>query len=135
MARVAVKDGITHIVATPHIREKFYSPVLLKKYVKKFNEELKKRKVPVEILYGADVYAMLPPRKLPPYAINNSQYILVEFPYTHIPANAPDILFNLKLQGLNPIITHPERNPSVISNPEMLFSLLTGDRFCPDYGR
>ena len=127
MARVAAEDGISHIVATPHIRETLHPPVFLKKNVTKLNEVLQKYQVPVEILCGADVYAMLPPREVLGYAINNSQYILIEFPYTHIPTNAADIIFNFKLQGLIPIITHPERNPSVIREPEKLFSLLTGN--------
>lgn len=127
MAKVAADDGISHIVATPHVRDTLHPPDLLKKHVTRLNEELQKDQVPVEILYGADVYAMLPPREVLGYAINNSQYILIEFPYTHIPANAADIIFNFKLQGLIPIITHPERNPSVIRDPEKLFSLLTGN--------
>jgi protein-tyrosine phosphatase len=127
MARVAAKDGITHIVATPHIRDTLHPVNFLKQYVTKFNEALLKWQIPVEILYGADVYAMLPPKQVRRYAINNTQYILIEFPYTHIPANATDILFNFKMQDLVPIITHPERIPSVIRNPETLFPLLSGD--------
>jgi protein-tyrosine phosphatase len=127
MAKAAAEDGISHIVATPHIRETLHPPALLRKYVEKLNQVMKKWQVPVEILYGADVYALLAPKEMLGYTINDSKYILIEFPYTHIPAHAPDILFNLKLQGLIPIITHPERNPTVIQNPEKLFSLLTGD--------
>ena len=45
-------------------------------------------------------------------------------------------------QGLIPIITHPERNPSVIRDPEKLFSLLarnvyvqiTGDSLTGNFG-
>ena len=37
MARVAAKDGITHIVATPHIRETLHPFNFLKQYVTKFN--------------------------------------------------------------------------------------------------
>jgi len=127
MARVAAEDGITHIVATPHVRETLYPVDFLKKCVEDLNAELNEQQVPVEILYGADVYAMLPPEEVLGYAINNTQYMLVEFPYTYMPGNAKDILFNLALCGLTPIITHPERNPSVMRNPETLLSLLTGD--------
>jgi protein-tyrosine phosphatase len=127
MARVAARDGITHIVATPHIRETLHPVNFLKQYVTKFNKALQKLQVPVEILYGADVYAMFSPKEVRRYAINNTQYILIEFPYTHIPANASDILFNYKTQTLIPIIPHPERLPSVIRNPETLFSLLSRD--------
>ncbi|MDH3783622.1 MAG: hypothetical protein OES33_12960, partial [Desulfobulbaceae bacterium] len=76
MAKVAADDGISHIVATPHVRDTLHPPDLLKKHVTRLNEALQKDQVPVEILYGADVYAMLPPREVLGYAINNSQYIL-----------------------------------------------------------
>lgn len=127
MAKIAAADGVKKIVATPHVKETIHSAGFLKKCVAKLNEVLKERQVPVEILYGADVSALLAPEDLKGYTINNTRFILIEFPYTHIPLNARDILFNLVLCGLTPIITHPERNPSVIRNPETLLSLLTGD--------
>ncbi|MCJ7603799.1 MAG: hypothetical protein MUO63_20165 [Desulfobulbaceae bacterium] len=127
MARVAADDGITHIVATPHVRETLHPVGFLKKCVARLNSILQKKNVPVEILFGADAYALLAPEKLKGYTINNTRYILIEFPYTHIPSNAGDILFNLGLHGLTPIITHPERIPSVIRNPDTLLSLLSGN--------
>lgn len=127
MARIAAADGVKKIVATPHVKETIHSPDFLKKCVAKLNEILQKRQVPVEILYGADAYALLAPEDLKQYTINHTRYILIEFPYTHIPLNAPNILFKLALQGLTPIITHPERIPTVMAKPETLFSLLKGD--------
>jgi protein-tyrosine phosphatase len=70
---------------------------------------------------------LLSPELLKAYTINNTGFILVEFPYTHLPINAGEILFNLILQGLTPIITHPERIPTVMANPDTLLSLLNGN--------
>ncbi|MBU4264338.1 MAG: phosphotransferase [Proteobacteria bacterium] len=127
MARVAADDGVSHIVATPHLRETLHPGGFLEKCVAHLNCILHEKNVPVEVLCGAEAYALLAPEKLKDYTINHTRYILIEFPYTHIPSNAGDILFNLSLHGLTPIITHPERIPSVIRNPDALLSLLSGD--------
>ena len=124
MAKIAAADGVKKIVATPHVKETIHSAEFLRECVARLNELLMKKKVPVEILYGADSYALLPPEDLKQYTINNTQYVLLEFPYTHIPHNAGEILCNLALQGLRPIITHPERIPTVMDDPETLLMLL-----------
>lgn len=124
MAEIAVQDGVSHIVATPHIKGEVHSPQFLKQQVADFNDVLKKRGYPLEVLVGADVSAILPPQVLARYTINSSNYFLLEFPHSHLPRNASEIVFQILLAGLRPIITHPERNPSIIRDPELLFSLV-----------
>ena len=48
----------------------------------------------------------------------------MEFPHTHLPANADDAIFEALNHGLVPIITHPERNPSIAQNPKLIFSMV-----------
>lgn len=124
MADIAIKDGISHIVATPHIKGEVHSPQLLQQRVADFNAVLTKRGYPIKILTGADVSAMLPPQAVARYTINGSNYFLLEFPHSHLPQNANQMVFEMLLAGLRPIITHPERNPSIMRNPERLFSLV-----------
>jgi protein-tyrosine phosphatase len=45
-----------------------------------------------------------------PYCINQKDYLLVEFNEFSIPPSMNQTLHELHLQGLRPIITHPERN-------------------------
>jgi protein-tyrosine phosphatase len=124
MVEIAVADGISHIVATPHIKGEVHSPQFLQQQVADFNAVLKKRGYPLQILTGADVSAMLPPGVLARYTINGGNYFLLEFPHSHMPRNASELVFQMLLAGLRPIITHPERNPSIIRDPELLFSLV-----------
>ncbi|MEZ4485396.1 MAG: CpsB/CapC family capsule biosynthesis tyrosine phosphatase [Syntrophotaleaceae bacterium] len=44
--------------------------------------------------------------------------------HSHLPLNANEMVFELLLAGLMPIITHPERNPSILRDPNRLFSLV-----------
>ena len=124
MAKIAVADGIVRIVATPHINGILHPPALLRERVSLFNETLKNQGIPLEVLPGADASALLDPEILRRYTLNGTDYVLFEFPHSHIPQNAPEQVFKAILAGLKPIITHPERNPTVILRPQVLFDLV-----------
>jgi protein-tyrosine phosphatase len=123
MAKIASFDGTTKIVATPHIKDTLHPVAAIKKSIEVLNNHLTDMGIPVEILQGADVSAMLDVSLLEGYTINNTNYILIEFPHSHLPRNAKEVLFRMIIKGYHPIITHPERNISVIKNPDLLFEL------------
>lgn len=127
MAKMAFADGIEIIVATPHVQEKTPTDLALVNVLAALNDRLKREGIPVLVLRGADVPFHLNPADLHHRTVNSTRYILIEFPHSHIPAIARKILFNLLVQGYRPIITHPERNSSVIRRPEALLALLSAD--------
>jgi protein-tyrosine phosphatase len=124
MAEIAVADGITRIVATPHVKGEVHSPEFLSERVRQFNDKLQRTYTPLQVLKGADVSFLLPPVVVARYTINDGPYFLLEFPHSHLPHNADEIVFKIQLGGLRPIITHPERNPSIIRDPDLLFRLI-----------
>jgi protein-tyrosine phosphatase len=123
MARIAAADGITTIVATPHLRDRANMVEDIISGVARLNASLAVLNIPVKILRGADINVMLSIQTLRDYTINGTSYLLYEFPHTHMPHNAGQIIFNAMRSGLHPIITHPERNPSVIRNPDLIITL------------
>jgi len=126
MAEIAARDGITKIVATPHIKNTLHSVSSIKNSIARLNKRLGELAISVEILQGADVHAMLDISLLKGYTINNTQYILVEFPHSHLPNSMKEVLFKMMVQGYRPIITHPERNMSVLKDPRAIFELING---------
>jgi protein-tyrosine phosphatase len=126
MARMAVADGIDTIVATPHVLELPYPPDRIAEGVRRFREALRSAQIPLKIQVGAEVSVLLEPARLSPYTLHATSYILFEFPHTHVPQNAGQFFFNATLAGLKPIIAHPERNPSFIRRPQLLFDLVAG---------
>lgn len=124
MARIAVSDGIRTIVATPHIKEVVHKPEVICDHVAHLNAALQDSGIPLEILPGAEVSSMLDTAKLQNYTLNGSAYVLLEFPHSHLPQNAGELIFEAIISGLTPIIAHPERNPSVVLRPELLFDLV-----------
>ena len=124
MARIAGEDGIHTIVATPHIRLPYLTPDKIAHTRSLLQEQLDFENIPIKLLSGGDVDALADPNLLKHYTINNTPYILVEFPHSHWPAQAAQILFNMTSQGLYPIVTHPERNPGIVRKPNQLLALL-----------
>jgi len=130
MARVAAEDGTVAILATPHNQDvtQNHSIDYIKNLVEKFRQELKSKNVQIEILLGMENH--LEPN-LPQHVsdgnalpINATRYILVELPFTIYPNHTEEVLFKLRLQGLTPVIAHPERNSEIQRNPLILKSLV-----------
>ena len=129
MARIAAEDGIETIVATPHIKDILHSKAQLLELVTQLNIHLELQNIPVNILLGGDVFAFNIDSLIKDYTINNSRYILIEFPHNYLPGNSKEILFSWAMHGLYPIITHPERNLAIMKNPNLLLDLLYGNVF------
>jgi len=127
MARIAAADGIRIVVATPHIGETMHNPDRILGGVYWLNNRLRRAKIPLSVIQGGDVSCFVPPEDIPDYTINASRYFLLEFPHTHLPGNATELLFQYQVSGFVPILTHPERIPSVIEDPDRLLRLLDGN--------
>jgi protein-tyrosine phosphatase len=124
MAKIASLDGITTIVATPHIKEPPYPAEDIEIKVAALNDRLTEKGIPLNVLQGADVSSTVDVSSLRGYTINRTRYILIEFPHLYLPGNAKDIIFRLMMHGYRPIITHPERNLSILENPKPFLELL-----------
>ena len=124
MCRLAEKDGIRTIVATPHIRSPFPRPERISLVLSLLNLRLAEEKISVTVLSGGEVNVLEMPPDPETYVLHKGPYLLIEFPHTHLPGNARELLFRLCADGLVPIITHPERNGGVLRNPARLEALL-----------
>ena len=127
MAEMAVADGITHIVCTPHANERFvYKPEVIRERLSQLEEKLLTRGIgPLILGTGCDFHLMYenvedalhqPTR----YTINGKSYLLVEFPEFSISPNTGSTFYDLRLSGMTPIITHPERNPILSKHPHRM---------------
>ena len=132
MARIAERDGIRKIVATPHLfRDNFAHADLgiIKERRKELSKVLKAENIQVEILGGAEVHIshnlIDEIRKDRSYLVlNQSSYMFVEFPSDHVFSGAKELFFELMSEGIIPIIAHPERNSIFARNPSFLYELV-----------
>lgn len=149
MAKVAVQEGITTIVATPHHKNgRYLNPkqdVLLK--VSELNKRLQDEQIDLKILPGQET--AISGEFLEDYenghvlTLNETNYVFVELPSDHVPRYTEKMLFDLQLKGLIPVIVHPERNREIHERPELLYKLvekgalaqLTAGSVCGRFGK
>lgn len=131
MAKAAVAEGISTIVATPHHRHPSFSnkKSLVIDNVKRINEELKEKNVPLEVLAGQEIrlfgeMSEALDQKDDLLTLNNSEYILIEFPSSNIPRYTDQLFYDLLVKGYTPVIAHPERNAEIADNPDKLYRLI-----------
>jgi protein-tyrosine phosphatase len=75
--------------------------------------------------------------------VNHTPYILVEFPSNHVPRYTERLFYDLQVNGLIPVIVHPERNQEIMEHPELLYQLvkkgamtqITAGSVCGDFGK
>ena len=123
MAHGAADEGVTHIVCTPHASDTFpYKKPIIEE---RFAELRKELDGVVSLSLGCDFHlsienieeALNNPLR---YSIEGKGYLLIEFPDLLIPSLFTDVLRNLRIAGYTLIITHPERNPVLQREPELL---------------
>jgi protein-tyrosine phosphatase len=125
MAQSAISDGITHIVGTPHSSTEFKFDY---GRVRALRDQLQRLVGDRLVLAtGCDFHLNLENlealRKEPAlFCINQLNYLLVEFSEYSIPPTTGHTLHDMKLRGLHPIITHPERNGIIQSQTNLLAS-------------
>ncbi|MBX9954135.1 tyrosine protein phosphatase [Peribacillus simplex] len=130
MARKAVEAGITHIFATPHhLNEKFVNVKsdIIDRAVR-FNESLHQNNIPLTIHLGQevrihrDIFTSLEKEEILTLD-DNGRYLLLELPSGSVPTYTKEVIYELQLKGITPIIVHPERNKELIENHKLLFEL------------
>ncbi len=123
MAEMAIEDGITHVVGTPHANAEYrFDPALIRQRRDELQQRIGNR---LTLATGCDFhlnFENLQDLRTNPskYTINQKNYLLVEFADFSIPPGTDETLHQLLLLGISPIITHPERNRLIRSKPEML---------------
>lgn len=141
MLRLAEEKGTKIMVATPHyirgVYENHYEEIF------PLYEQLKLASVAaginVEILLGQEVmldkYSLKLCKEKKLRGINGTGYMLIEFPMDRLPKDALDLIYELRLLDIKPIIAHPERYQYIYEAPttindfieeECLFQINTG---------
>ena len=123
MCRMAAADGITHQVATPHANDRYhydrdYLQGLVAQLQQKVGDALK-------LSLGCDFHlsydnmqdVLANPAR---YAIDATQYMLVELSNYSVPQQTTDCFTQLGDRGITAIITHPERNPILRESPQLV---------------
>jgi protein-tyrosine phosphatase len=129
MARQAVANDISTIIATPHHFNGIYTnhrEEVVKK-VEELQQELDKEHIQLKILPGQEthIYAeLINDIKKQKLLTINDKYMLVELPYNEVPRITTQMIYEIQLQGIIPIIPHPERNIKLRKHPNLLYHMV-----------
>ena len=128
MLRKAEEQGITDIVNTTHYKH----PKMLSKEVDykivhrniiEIENIISQNNINIKLHIGAETFfhddlLKLVDDKLATFG--NGKYMLIEFLTNFLPPNQKQLLFELKMKGVTPIIAHPERYMDVQKNVEIV---------------
>src|ERR1700722_5311001 len=132
MARMAAADGITHVVCSPHANNEYeYEYAVVADKIDELQRMLDAEGVALKLGRGCDFHlsyeniqdARTEPTK---FSINGLGYLLVEIPDYGVPRGLTEIFYQLQLAGMTPILTHPERNPTLQADQQRLVEWLRG---------
>ncbi len=123
MAREAAGEGVTRIVCTPHASEAYpYKADLIQERLAELRALLAGT---IELSLACDFHMNVDnvaeahdhPHR---YSIDGKGYLLIEFPGLVIPPGMEQAMFALRSVGYTLIVTHPERYPALLREPQML---------------
>jgi protein-tyrosine phosphatase len=123
LAEASVAEGVTHIVCTPHSNDKYkFCPDVNRERMEILTERLDGR---LTLGLGCDFHLSYENieslhKDRSSFTINGKQYLLVEFPDFGIAANMATTFYEMTASGVVPIITHPERNPTLQKDPHRI---------------
>lgn len=127
LAEVAIADGTSHVVATPHANYQFeFVPERVAALRDQLQQAMGDRLVVASgcelHLSYENVQAALDNHRR--YSLNGSRYLLVEFPEFFERAALGGVLEQFCGRGIVPVLAHPERNPVFQQHPEALADFL-----------
>jgi protein-tyrosine phosphatase len=133
MARIAVANGITEAVLTPHVHAGRYENTVasVTAAAARFGQALAEHGIPLtlhaagEIRIGPELLPMVAAGQVPWLGrLDGFRLILLELPHSHIPPGTDKLVGWCLQRGIRPVIPHPERNKDVLRDIEKITPLV-----------
>ncbi|KHM46525.1 capsule biosynthesis protein CapC [Pseudoalteromonas distincta] len=126
LLKIAQADGITHMVATPHIHlgrfnnaaSHIYDDLAVLKAKALVNNIGIKLAVAAEVRLDVELMTLVMSKKLPFIGnVNGANYVLLELPHSHVSQGYDKFITWLDKKNIKTIIPHPERNRDIQAKP------------------
>jgi len=115
MLSQAVELNITHLVATPHATD-LTTEEIGNRFIEHFgmlHNLIEQKKLDIKISLASELYfsSKIYDWMKYPWATfnNNRKFLLFELPLFEMPHQVKDFIFQCRLEGITPILAHPER--------------------------
>lgn len=129
LLRLAQQQGISHMLATPHINPGRYdnSAAGIHQALKQLKQAVTEQNIAINIAAAAEVrisselLALVEQGKLPFIGQYQGQnVVLLELPHSHIPPGSDKLLAWLGRKNITVMLAHPERNRDLLAEPEKI---------------
>lgn len=129
LCRIAVADGITHAIVTPHIHPGRWANTKqsIARDCARLRRALAKREIPLQVGFAAEVrltdalIQQVETDEIPFYGeVDGYRVMLLEFPHGHIIPGSDKLVRWLLARKVRPLIAHPERNRQSMKDPGLL---------------
>src|SRR5699024_5258664 len=130
MAKAAINEGITHIVASPHHKNSVFDNYRdeIQMQVTVLNDLYKMNDIDLTVIPGqvVRIYGEVVEdfKNGALQTINKSKYMLIEFLSSSVPRYADQLFYDMQMEGIQPIIVHPERNQVLLKNHDKMYSFI-----------
>ena len=129
MLKHAHHQGVTEIVNTIHYQHPLFMNIdfsvqRLEKLKNSIQLKLNELDIDLKIHLGCEVFYydnLLKIKDEPFITIGKGKFMLIEFSPNNIPNSQKQTLFDLKMNGITPIIAHPERYKKVQNDLNIIF--------------
>jgi protein-tyrosine phosphatase len=129
LCRIAVADGTTHAVVTPHIHPGRWenNRASIAQQCASLQEALASHNIPLQLGFAAEVrltdqiMQQIADNDIPFYGeVDGYNIMLLEFPHGHMIPGSENLAQWLLNQGIRPLIAHPERNKQLMKDAAQL---------------
>jgi protein-tyrosine phosphatase len=134
LCRIAVADGITRAIVTPHIHPGRWenTRTSIEQACSSLQQALDKWDIPLQLGFAAEVRltdsipAQIARDEIPFYGeVDGYRVMLLEFPHGQVIPGSEKLAQWLLDQGIRPMIAHPERNRQIMKNVSQLQPFIT----------
>jgi protein-tyrosine phosphatase len=129
LCRIAVKEGTTHAIVTPHIHPGRWenSRQSIQQAFNALRAQLDEHGIALQLGFAGEVrlsdqvLQQVMAQDIPFYGeVDGYHIMLLEFPHGHIIPGSDKLVQWLLKRGIRPLIAHPERNKQVMKNLQQL---------------
>jgi protein-tyrosine phosphatase len=131
IVRRAVSEGITTLVATPHVSSRYENDFdTIARGYDELSRRLREQSIDIELRKGAEIQishiAEMDAAKLGELSLGGGPWLLVEPPFATIATGLEATVQRLQRVGHRVLIAHPERCPAFMREPEIVKNLVAG---------
>ena len=131
LLRMAAENGTTDIIATPHVIDVSTNLTwdAIRRHVEILQKEADKEGIPITIYPGAETelnwdLLELMRKDHSAFCLAGSRYCLMEMPSLMLPPHLDEMIYELQVLDIIPVLAHPERQMQLMEKPERLLALL-----------